>query len=159
MKVRTLLVLAFAGLLTASCTFEGGGWMVGDEGGKATMGFDVDCEDTSVAAITYADKKNVGEGGPVNIKAIDVTGCDADVGTGGLYGTLSGNYRPQPKGAPGTFEMYFEDTGQQGPDKGDFVRITLTGGKYDGYTHEGTVEGGNVVIEDAFDPCTIITCP
>jgi hypothetical protein len=58
----------------------------------------------------------------------------------------NGTYQPSPKqaGPGGTFEMVLVDWGQEGPDEGDYLSVTLAGGVYDGYSNSGFVKGGNL---------------
>jgi len=57
-----------------------------------------------------------------------------------------GNYRPQPKGAPGEFTGTISDAGTQGF-VGDTFTINLQGGQYNGYTNAGPIEGGNIDVK------------
>lgn len=59
---------------------------------------------------------------------------------------FGGNYRPQPKGAPGEFTGTISDSGTQGF-VGDSFSISLQGGQYNGYTNAGPIEGGNIDVK------------
>jgi len=60
--------------------------------------------------------------------------------------SYSGTYRPQPTkfGPGGSFEVTVQDRGEPGPSNGDYIKIVLFGGIYDGYSNFGSMQGGNI---------------
>lgn len=139
-SIVLLLLVAFA-LVAASCKVTGGGWIILDDGSKATFSFTYECEDgVAKGKFTYhdpaADVKVKGtffeEGNP----------C-LEGGEGQLH-LLGATYEPQPKkaGDGGLAVLSIIDNGE--PGGADMFGITLIGGLYDGYAVFGAIGGGNV---------------
>lgn len=57
-------------------------------------------------------------------------------------------YCPQPSTGDdcGTAIVVVQDTGNNGPTKGDMFGIELTGGAFDGYSNSGELGGGNITV-------------
>jgi hypothetical protein len=57
-------------------------------------------------------------------------------------------YNPQPAalGEPGLLLLHVEDNGKQGPDKGDFLYVTLIDGAFNGYSAAGEIQGGQITL-------------
>lgn len=157
-------LLVTAALVVTGChQVRGGGWIQSAapaSNEKATFGFTARCTEREeepfavffeVGEIEWADhgldyrfhgKVDPGTG------ALPVLGESCEeahefLGLGGRFGQLTGEYFPQPSGLAGRFLLEVEDTGEPGIDR-DQVRITLTGGQYDGYSNTGEIQGGNI---------------
>jgi hypothetical protein len=156
MKVRLVLLVAILSLLLASCSAQGGGWILTDSG-KAHFAFNVKCEQLSPITVAVS--------GPFQFN-------DPAAGIvlhGELYGsvtqgagvtcdqpmlnplTLSGPYVMRPSGETGTFLVQFTDNGEPGVLEGDHFHITI----WDEapftspilYLKFGEIGGGNIQIQ------------
>lgn len=141
---RIVVLGALAVVLATACEARGGGWLISDTGsGKATFGFEMECDpDTGelTAQVQYVDR-------PAGVAIHGVTSaneffCFEDA----TFGTFSGTYTAQPRtaGDGGTFFVTYADNGEPGVSAGDEFSIELIGGVYDGYANGGTIGGGNV---------------
>ncbi len=132
-----LLVVALAACGTGMGS--GGGWLPGKAGGRATIGFDGVCVDgAATGSLTYHDRSVTP---PVNLALASGT-CSGTA----TDSTITGTYRARPRGASGQVTLTFHDSGARGPNKGDTVSVVITGGAFDGYSHSGTLQGGNVTF-------------
>lgn len=162
MRRLQLAGLGLAALVLAGCStfFTGGGWIRGVEGGKATFGFSVKCNgpDPEICAParvngTYGDQ-SVGvklkfDGGiiagpefcAINPQACDNLPVDLNQCMGGEV-----FYTSQDKKQPGSGSLLLIacDLGEPGRLSGDFLAIDVESGPYDGYSNEGTIQGGNL---------------
>jgi hypothetical protein len=142
-------VAALAAVLAGCATVTGGGWLAGLNGGRATFGADLTCNENShlVGSWTYHDKS----------AGVDVAGTvtDADAvfcnqsGTPGGSVSWFGTYTAQHcSGAcTGSFDVTVVDSnGNAGRIKGDTLTITLTGGPNAGYSNTGEIRGGNLKV-------------
>jgi hypothetical protein len=129
------------------------------EVGKVTFGFVGVCEENENCT-SWRDPKYVGSGqlewndhvNDVKFHGVadGVEECGYHRLFGQEWGWIEGEYTPHPKnlGDGGWFKLCVYDTGEVGPDKGDWIRIELTGGVYDGYQAEGVLGGGNIVAHE-----------
>ncbi len=127
---------AVAGL--SACTFSGGGTFMSDSqpNQKVSVGGDMQCNlnGSGSGTLSFIDRNTIKDGTRVSIEAT-VTGCLANL----AYGT----YQPRPNGTPGKFSVIVVDSGKSGPDKGDSMALSLSGGRFGGYKFAGTLAGGN----------------
>ncbi len=132
-----LLALTLAGC--GSATGGGGGWLTGKLGGRATLGFDGVCVDgAATGSLSYIDRSV----SPTVSFVLTSGSCSGDA----TDPTLTGTYRPRPRGSSGQVTIVFHDGGANGPNKGDTVSVSIVGGAFDGYTHAGPLRGGNVTF-------------
>jgi hypothetical protein len=165
--IATMLGLVAFALVAAGChKVNGGGWLTSSTGeGKTTFAFHGKCVEGEDGQFLFYEGQlqwnDHGAGvrfhGDVEV-ALGVSDgletCEeaatalADTFNGGddSQAQLNGTYRPQPRGAPGDFELDVDDNGEPGSN-GDTVCIQLFGGLYDGYTNCGTIQGGNVQVK------------
>lgn len=141
MRGRTALLAvvgATAVVGLSACTFSGGGTFKSDSqpNQKVSVGGDMQCNlnGSGSGTLSFIDRNTKIDGARVSVEGT-VTGCLANL----AYGT----YQPRPNGTPGKFSVVVVDTGKTGPDKGDSMVLTLSGGKFGGYKFAGTLEGGN----------------
>jgi len=168
MKLLSLATLC--SVFLAGCfDISGGGWMWsanGPDAGKATFGFDFYCEPDSYSAgghMTYHDQgvtvdEYEGQGATWRGKpkklaiqgevfATLVTKCESRAA---YYAGYVGHYEPIPPsiGEGGYFEVTADDSGDTGPDKDDYLQITILTGVFAGYTNSGSPGGGNISLPD-----------
>jgi hypothetical protein len=173
--LQRMKLLALAALcsvfLTGCLDILGGGWLWsanGEDAGRATFGFDFDCDSGSNTAgghMTYHDQgvrvneePYLSQGaewrGKPKILAIQgevfstlIVPCDAD---GVYFAGYFGHYEPIPPsiGEGGVFEVTASDGGDTGPDKGDHLQIAILTGVFAGYQNEGSPGGGNISLPD-----------
>jgi hypothetical protein len=153
--------------------YTGGGWVKAPapaEDGIATFGVNGQARDRDgdgeiddvTGRLQYNDHANgvaihglVGDGGQLGFQLINACiggECvsyedeNGDPIPSAPIFALGGTYTPIPKslGPGGTFEVGLVDWGQEGPDEGDILDITLSGGVFDGYSHTAIVQGGNL---------------
>jgi hypothetical protein len=170
---NSLIVMAFAivALVIGCNDINGGGWIEKSNGKKANFGFNFKCKcegeglgnAEASGQLQFHDRekwndfeKGVKFHGVVDSVPQNTCGGLASKFEGQYSGSytpqLSGSYTPQPRklgklgklDKGGRFTIYLKDNGESGPTKGDFFKLTLTGGIYDGYELEGTLEGGNI---------------
>jgi len=150
-RIAVIASIVTMGALLSGCTATGGGWVgTGASNSKVTFGISFRC--------TQVDSAGVGSGTMSYIdrrpsKTVSVTiaaGGACSQGLEVIDGTLAsykGAYAARPKGTGGTATVDFLDTGAKGPSKGDTIRVTLTGGSYDGYDSGSmTLGGGNITL-------------
>ena len=145
--VRTA-ALAVVGVATvvglSACEMSGGGTFASDAGAnkKANVGLDIQCDafgGGGSGTFTFIDRNpELTDENRVSVEGT-VQSC-VSLFRGGY---VAGTYQSRPTGADGTFRLIVEDTGKTGPDKGDRMRLTLSGGRFGGYTFNGTLAGGN----------------
>lgn len=148
------IVLVALGL--AGCPpYSGGGWIYSQAGedAKATFGFDLNCEEGSTSGyLQYRDHGVQYTGADGKERSLgfhgEVTPTAANC-SGEFDGWYAGTYTPQPPkmGEGGSFLVIVTDNGEVGPDKEDTIWVQLTGGVFDGYSHSGTLQGGNITLE------------
>jgi hypothetical protein len=101
---------------------NGGGWIPGAKGGKATFGFQVSKDGTG--QFTYEDHNSVD---PVYFpNGVNIHGTILSSGVNNRVITVDGTYTAQQGGTSGYFEAILFDTGANGAFKGDTVQITLS---------------------------------
>jgi ribosomal protein L27 len=173
-----VMVFAIVALAMVGCNdINGGGWIKKSNGKKANFGFNFKCksDDTGNAKVSGQLQFNDHETGVKFHGVADSVPLDTCGGSSAEWaGQYSGSYIPEsagqysgsytPRGRKsstpelrklskgeeqGRFEIYLEDRGESGPSKGDYFRLTLEGGIYDGYSLEGTLEGGNIQVPGA----------
>ena len=156
-----LLVLIMA--LTGCKTIKGGGWINSiTEGGKATFGIDLTCENSEYyGEFTYHDhgaKFGMSDGSMrnVSLKAwVEPTAIDFGISCGDYYlenyTQYDFVYRAQPdkSGEEGKGTIQFWDADLTGtPDDNDKLCINIISGPYAGYDNCGDLGGGNLTIYD-----------
>jgi hypothetical protein len=102
---------------------NGGGWLPGANGGKATFGFQVSKDGTG--HLTYQDHTYIDLTYFPNGVNIQGTILSSTVSNGTMI-TVDGTYTAHQGGTSGYFEAILIDTGANGPSKGDSVQITLS---------------------------------
>ena len=157
--------LLMSTLALASCNdATGGGWLVSatDPNKKAHFGFSFHCKDQDGMAVVSGRVEYKDQGYTVkdqngklqklalhgNMDAkFSITCADVEASFGET-GSYSGTYSPQPKtlGEGGTFRLTVQDLGQKGRSKEDTFSLILTGGVYDGYSHDGVIQGGQIKV-------------
>jgi hypothetical protein len=124
-------------LVATSCSAHvtGGGFIVGDEGGTASFGFNFKCDGFDAKGqITYHDADS----------GLKIHGtfdsCTYGIGTVTGYG----DYRPQGPSDwdGGTFKVTGIDRGE--PGDRDYVKIWLSDDNGDTYYNSGRLVGGNL---------------
>lgn len=155
--VSSLMVMVFAvvALVVVGCNdINGGGWIKKSNGKKANFGFNFKCKCDDFGNVEVSGQLQFND----HEKGVKFHGVADSVPwntCGGLSskwaGEYLGSYTPQPRklGEGGRFEIYLEDRGEPGHSKGDYFRLSLTGGIYDGYSLDGTLEGGNIQVPKA----------
>ncbi len=165
---RTALVRIFAlgasALLLSACSLTGGGWMPGADSGKATLGFNLVCNETSGfmnGSWTYHDKAsgvNIGgtltdTSGSVDLQALIndevlVPGpipCGVSIQEAETLFALM--YTARPSHDTGWAIIIATDTGRTGPNKGDGFAIQLFDSALTPwYENEQTLSGGNLTV-------------
>jgi len=164
---RLLLLSVVAALVLSACSITGGGYMAGIDGGKATFGFGITCQDNYVVGDwTFHDKSfdpKVNAHGtltPTSGAWYNVIGLVEDVGAlcndpyydyfDGDYATFNLMYSAEActGDCTGRATIVAYDSDQNGkPDKGDWLSVTFINGPYAGYENEGTVMGGNIKVD------------
>jgi hypothetical protein len=129
-------------------TVRGGGWIVGRNGGKATFGFQLVCNQQTNGVSGQIDFQDPSDGVRIHGVATQ-TPFDNCLPEGQIFsgaGEFYGTCRPQSTnaGPGGYFHVFIDDNGKPGPSPDDVFEIDMTGGVYDGYFNEGTLGGGNV---------------
>ena len=145
--LRPLALIVVAVVALAACDGTGGGWLTGVNGGaRATFGFTGTCTPDSyttgtfTGSLSYIDRSTSSP----RVNFLLTSGdCWVDFDDS-LH--VSGTYQARPKGASGTVDITFVDTGNTGPSKGDSIAVDISGGAFDGYQHSGTLLGGNITI-------------
>lgn len=167
----TLACLLFSAVACGAllgCNPTGGGWIwsLGGAPAKAQFGyaFHVNRQNPNGEAaqvrgrLHYRDRGWTMGGDTVSLRGqldeFTIYGLtfDADGGISGTpdfgmtTGVYEGDYEPQPAriGPGGRFSVMVIDQGEPGPSAGDSFSITLMGGVFDGYSHSGTLQGGNL---------------
>jgi hypothetical protein len=163
---RASTVLGVVGLVAvvAGCDkVTGGGWIPSSTGqGKATFGFSAVCknqEDPIVGPVAALHEGQFewddhtagvsfhGDVEPtLSLNALGTCKEAAQLIDQNINATLLGEYRPQPPGAPGSFEANVTDNGEPGIN-GDSICVALQGGPHNGYTNCGVIEGGNIQVQ------------
>jgi hypothetical protein len=167
--MKTLFATCAAALALAGCVdISGGGWIPSiNVGAKATFGFSSHCTDTQDGAVLTGDIQYVDHGVIVNPKgkkpmaihmditqffggAVEGTCAENDAIWAGLTG-IDGRiveYCPQPSNGSdcGLALVAVQDTGNNGPTKGDLFFIELIDGAYGGYVNLGELGGGNITV-------------
>ena len=173
--MKAVIVAALAALVLAACDqVTGGGYIPPDDQfqGKASFGFSAKCRNIEIEGPTgpmpaaafyegqfewYDHAMEVRLHGDVD--PIDPLGDDDDTfaiqpGTtcqqaheDSGVAFFAGEYRPQPRGVPGRFDVQVNDGGKPNSIDGDHICLELTGGQYGGYRRCGFVQGGNVQIK------------
>jgi hypothetical protein len=161
------VAIALAVVASGCHEVTGGGWITSSTGtGKATFGFNARCVVDRSAPGVFAFYRGqfqynddaagvrfhaeitpdavVGEGARSCEEAADLLATSFG-GTGTAI--LSGEYRPQPKGAPGAVSVLLTDARRPGVG-GDVICVTLSDGAHGGYEHCGAVQGGNINVHD-----------
>ena len=154
---NSLIVIVFAivALVVVGCNdINGGGWIKKSNGKKANFGFNFKCksDDYGNAVVSGQLQFNDHDEGVKFHGVADAVPCGACGGFSNEWsGNYLGSYTPQPRklGEGGRFEIYLEDRGESGHSKGDYFKLSLTGGIYDGYSLEGTLAGGNIQVPGA----------
>jgi hypothetical protein len=121
---------------------RGGGWIKLDNGSKATFGFTMVCDPETGASgqLQYVDY----ESGVKFHGEMDLLPSIVVCTTGIPPGAFAGTYRPQPKGASGSFLFAAQDYGEPGASAEDLIYVELVDGEYGGYSAMGTLGGGNI---------------
>lgn len=123
----------------------GGGWMAGVNGGRATFGFQAQCQDGTEpdgepsqnfyeGQFQYRDNAAyVGFHGDINVSFVTsgvygngilIESC-ADWGnSGNTNAEFTGTCVSHPGGVPGTFKVEVVDNGKPGPDSADEITVT-----------------------------------
>jgi hypothetical protein len=147
-SLRPLALIVVAVVALAACDGTGGGWLTGVNGGaRATLGFTGSCEPDSytsgtfTGSLSYIDRST---SSPRVSFVLTSGACWVDPYDESLH--VSGTYQARPKGASGTVDMTFVDTGTTGPSKGDSISVNVSTGAFAGYQHAGTLLGGNITI-------------
>jgi hypothetical protein len=168
--VKKLLGLVAAAVILSGCTIisaDGGGWMPGAENGKASFGFDIWCNyatDRLNGTWVYQDKKS----------GINAHGTLTDTGGGWIKPFFGSPYETGLHCSPqfGSYDseaglhlvyqtrscghgvcdsgfayVRLDDDGQQGPDKGDELKVEFWTGPYAGYENWGTLLGGQLTVD------------
>lgn len=156
---NSLIVMAFAivALVIGCNDINGGGWIEKSNGKKANFGFNFKCKckgeglgNAEASGQLQFNDREKWKDFERGVKFHGVVDSVPQNTCGGLAsefeGHYLGSYTPQPRklGKGGRFTIYLKDNGESGPTKGDYFELTLTGGIYDGYELEGTLEGGNI---------------
>ena len=146
-------LVAMAAVALTGCTVlkaTGGGWIDAEEGdGKATFGFGVVCnedKDALQGGWTYHDKSvepPINAHGNLNWK--DGVPCKFSVQSGQAFLKLP--YRATPGNQGGEVKIILDDTGEVGPNKGDYIRVIFLDGPYAGYNNGGLIGGGQIKVE------------
>ncbi len=145
-----VVVFAIVALVVVGCNdINGGGWIKKSNGKKANFGFNFKCkcDDFGNTKVSGQLQFNDHEEGVKFHGVVDSVPYDTCGGLSSEFeGQYLGSYTPQPRklGKGGRFEIYLEDRGESGHSKGDYFRLELTGGIHNGYSLEGTLEGGNI---------------
>lgn len=172
----SLAAIAWSLLLAGCFSIFGGGWIWsagGPEAGKATFGFELYCDqdtDEAWGHITYHDHG-------VNVDVFEFQGANwkgrpnhvaiqgdvfAGLGYNGYEGfgcnddalaffaNYIGTYTPVPEsvGDGGFFQVAAYDGGEPGPDKDDWLEITILSGVFEGYFNTGELQGGNIYLPE-----------
>jgi hypothetical protein len=157
----TGVLVALTIVVLAGCEqATGGGYITSATGeGKATFAFNGKCTNTTLESgevigvvkgqLQYNDhpadvKFHAELSGTVPSATDSATPCE-DLETNPPTEEFAGFYRVSggPKEAEGGVILQVTDKGEPGIN-GDIVEIELIGGRYNGYTNVGAVQGGNV---------------
>ena len=129
----------------SACEMSGGGTFASDDAanGKANVGLDIQCDvfGGGSGTFTFIDRSPnpaLTSEPRVSVEGT-VQGCIKVLGVI----TATGTYESRPTGDGGKFRVTAKDTGKTGPDKGDKMALTLSGGRFGGYSFNGTLSGGN----------------
>ena len=163
------VLLALSFVVLAGCeTATGGGFIPSATGeGKATFGFSTKCDNVTLengdvfgevkGQLQYIDREADVKFHASRDKSLEQVPSDVtdpcgflDEAAGQVFGGEVSFVLPYwvqggPKESEGLAILHVVDSGEPGIN-GDEFTIRLDGGRYNGYTNSGTIEGGNIQV-------------